>query len=120
MFDDSTIQQLAEIYQNQCGVVDTNEFRDEVLRFVYISRLLRRYDNGGKINMRLLINHMIVVHNVFDIVATKLLIDYIDSDLHPQLFAVLDLFSRLPTECDRSKIDYDMVEQLHQEINDDG
>ena len=47
--------------------IDADEFHEDLKRFAYIRRLLNRYLDTGKLSERLLLNHMIVVFNVFDI-----------------------------------------------------
>ena len=51
------------------------EFEDDLKRFKYIKRLLRKYYDTGILKERLLLNHIIVLHNVFgaDACATLLL-----------------------------------------------
>ena len=41
------------------------EFQDDLKRFKYIKRLLRKYDETGILKERLLLNHFIVLNNVF-------------------------------------------------------
>ena len=47
--------------------VDSEEFYEDLGRFKYIKRLLNRYLDGGELSERLLLNHLIVVFNVFGI-----------------------------------------------------
>ena len=51
------------------------EFEDDFKRFKYIKRLLRKYYETGILKERLLLNHIIVLNNVFgpDACATLLL-----------------------------------------------
>ena len=51
------------------------EFQDDLKRFKYIKRLLRKYDETGVLKERLLLNHFIVLNNVFgaDACATLLI-----------------------------------------------
>ena len=51
------------------------EFQDDLKRFKYIKRLLRKYYDTGILKERLLLNHFIVLNNVFgaDACATLLL-----------------------------------------------
>ena len=51
------------------------EFQDDLKRFKYIKRLLRKYYETGILKERLLLNHFIVLNNVFraDACATLLL-----------------------------------------------
>ena len=41
------------------------EFQDDMKRFKYIKRLLRKYTEHGVLKERLLLNHIIVLNNVF-------------------------------------------------------
>jgi len=47
--------------------IDAEEFQEDLKRFKYIKRLLNRYIECGKISERLVLNHLIVVFNVFGI-----------------------------------------------------
>tara|TARA_B100000902_G_scaffold289474_1_gene275725 strand:+ start:1608 stop:1970 length:363 start_codon:yes stop_codon:yes gene_type:complete len=41
------------------------EFWDDIKRFKYIKRLFRKYELTGDIKIRLVINHIVVLQNVF-------------------------------------------------------
>ena len=41
------------------------EFEDDLKRFKYIKRLLRKYHESGILKERLLLNHIIVLNNLF-------------------------------------------------------
>lgn len=54
----------AKNYQNpKC--IDEDEFQEDLKRFKYIKRLLNRYYAGGDLSERLILNHLIVLLNVF-------------------------------------------------------
>ena len=42
-----------------------NEFYDDMKRFKYIKRLFRKYQDSGVLKERLLLNHVIVLSNLF-------------------------------------------------------
>lgn len=53
---------------------DTVEFYEDLSRFKYLKKLFGRYEESGEINERLVLNHLIVIYNVFGVeAATKLL-----------------------------------------------
>ena len=52
------------------------EFEDDMKRFKYIKRLLRKYHDTGILKERLLLNHLIVLHNVFGTTACVSLLLY--------------------------------------------
>ena len=51
------------------------EFDDDIKRFKYLKRLFRKYEATGEIKIRLVLNHIILLHNVFgaDVCMTLLL-----------------------------------------------
>jgi hypothetical protein len=49
--------------------IDAEEFTEDLNRFKYIKRLCNRYLETGNLSERLILNHLIVVFNVFGIEA---------------------------------------------------
>lgn len=47
-----------------------SEFEEDFLRFKYIKRLIRKYKTSGLLKERLLLNHLIVLGNVFGVEPT--------------------------------------------------
>ena len=45
--------------------IDFDEFYTDLKRFQYVKRLLNRYCDYGKLGERLILNHLIVIFNVF-------------------------------------------------------
>jgi len=83
-------------YDNiQC--VDVDEFNDDLKRINYIKRLLVRYQNDNELKERLILNHLIVLYNVFPVeVATNLLFFKIDSDHWSTLKTFLVYLNYMP------------------------
>lgn len=52
-------------YKPNC--VDAEEFYNDIKRFMYLKRLFNRFDKSGELSERLVLNHLIVIFNVFDI-----------------------------------------------------
>ena len=50
-------------YNPRC--IDVDEFYEDLNRFKYVKRLLNRYEETGIISERLVLNHVIVLFNVF-------------------------------------------------------
>jgi|TARA_R100000479_G_C6330180_1_gene181168 hypothetical protein len=46
---------------------DIEEFNEDLKRFKYIKRLVNRYIENGVLSERLILNHLIILFNVFDI-----------------------------------------------------
>ena len=52
------------------------EFYDDIKRFKYLKRLFRRYTLTGEIKVRLIVNHIVVLQNVFGVEAACVLLLY--------------------------------------------
>ena len=74
------------------------DFHEDLARFKYIMRLLRRYRETGLIQERLVLNHIISIYNVFDMkAATRMMFYRIDDELWPALKTFLIYLNYLPT-----------------------
>jgi len=58
------------------NVIDADEFYDDLKRFKYLKRLFYRYEHSGNLSERLILNHLIVIFNVFDIKPTLKMLEY--------------------------------------------
>lgn len=56
--------------------IDAEEFHEDLKRFKYLKRLINRYISGKDISERLILNHMIVIFNVFTIPAGLKMMEY--------------------------------------------
>ena len=83
------------------------EFYDDMKRFKYIKRLLKKYSQDGIVKERLLLNHIIVLNNVFGPdAASTLLLFKIEPEFWPQLKSFLGFLNMLP-EHELSGVDED-------------
>ena len=83
------------------------EFYDDLKRFKYLKRLFRKYKIVGNIKVRLAVNHIIVLQNVFGVEAAVTLLLYkVDKNYWPSLKTILDYLGYLyPHELDTIKVD---------------
>ena len=86
----------AKHYRNS-ACLDVQEFYDDIARFKYVVRLLRKYRDSGKLQERLILNHIITIYNVFEIAAANRMIFYrVDINLWPALKTFLLYLNYLP------------------------
>lgn len=52
-------------HYNNTSCVSLREFESDLKRFKYIKRLLKRYKKNQMLSERLILNHLILLHNVF-------------------------------------------------------
>ncbi|BCU99323.1 MAG: hypothetical protein CM15mV27_0420 [Caudoviricetes sp.] len=90
------------------------EFNDDIKRFKYLKRLFRKYDITKEIKIRLVLNHLIVLQNVFGAeVAITLLLFKIDKKYWSILKTCLDYLGYLyPHELKDLKTDKNIEEML--------
>jgi len=70
---DNIIMFAMKHYDNP-SCVDRKEFLDDMKRFKYLKRLFRKYDTSDVLKVRLILNHIIVLANVFGVDASSTLL----------------------------------------------
>lgn len=99
--------------------VTREDFYDDLKRFKYVKRLLKRYQRGGDLKTHLVINHMIVLYNVFGEAATPLIFYKLDDSLWSTVKAFLMFLNRLPefpkTKLHEIRVDIEALAILQKE-----
>ena len=74
-----------------------SEFSEDMKRFNYLKRLFRRYRKHNELRERLVLNHLVVLNNVFgaEVMTRLLFYDMAESD-YPQLKTYLLFLSCMP------------------------
>jgi hypothetical protein len=83
-------------YYDNPQAVTKEDFFDDLSRFKYIKKLLRRYVKSGELKTTLLINHFIIVFNVFNDAALPLLFFKIEMELWSPMKTFLSYLHRIP------------------------
>jgi len=95
-------------YYDNPQSVTMEDFESDLKRIRYIKRLLKRYKNTGELKTHLVLNHLIILFNVFNDAAVPLLFYNLESELWPSIKSFLIFLNRLP-EYPRTQI-HDIVE----------
>ena len=75
---------------------DNVEFLEDIKRFKYLKRLFRKYKTTGDVKIRLIINHIVVLQNVFGAdVAITLLLFKIDREYWSVMKTILNYLKLL-------------------------
>lgn len=82
-------------YENPQAVTE-EDFHKDLNHFKYIKRLLKRYKSTGILKTHLLINHFIVLYNIFGDATTPMLFYKIESDLWSSMKTFILFLNRLP------------------------
>lgn len=62
--DENFLVYCAKVYDNP-GMISTEEFMEDLDRIKYIKKLITRYTETGELKERLILNHIITLHNCF-------------------------------------------------------
>ena len=107
-------------YQNPQAVT-RKDFEKDLNHFKYIKRLLKRYKKDGELKTHLLLNHFIILYNIFGEAATPMLFFKIDRDMWPAMKTFIVFLGKLPEypKCyiHDIKIDLECMKELYKIYN---
>jgi hypothetical protein len=69
-------------YDNPQSVTE-DDFYDDLKRFKYVKRLFKRYESSGVLKVNLILNHLIILFNVFGEATVPLLFYKLEKELWP-------------------------------------
>ena len=114
--EDNYILFAIKHYENPQAVTE-DDFYDDLKRFKWVKRLLKKYKTNGDVNIHLLINHFLILYNIFGDAATPLLFFKIDSEYWSFIKTIiiyLGRFSEYPkTKLHDIPVDIDCLSYLN-------
>ena len=84
-----------KLYENPQAVTK-EDFEKDLNHFKYIKRLLKRYRNTGELKAHLLLNHFIILYNIFGEGTTAMLFYKIEEDMWEIMKTFVVFLDRLP------------------------
>ena len=119
--DDNYLIFAIKHYDNPQAVT-YEDFLNDMKKFKYIKRLLKRYKKTCDLKSHLLINHFIVLYNVFQDATTPLLFYKIEKELWEPMKTFIMFLGKLP-EHPKSfisdiQVDIECLKQLQQTYNE--
>lgn len=110
-------------YENPQAVTK-EDFDKDLNHFKYIKRLLKRYKNTGELKTHLLLNHFIILYNIFGDAATPMLFFKIEEDLWSVMKTFVLFLNKLPEypKCyfHNIEIDLNCLTELQKVYSKDG
>jgi hypothetical protein len=101
--EDNFLTYAMHHYDNsQCYSLE--EFNDDLKRFLYLKKLFNRYKNECDLKENLILNHLIVIYNIFGDEATNMLFFKIDKEYWDTLVTFLVFLNRMPEELPQYKL----------------
>ena len=93
--DNITMYAIKHYHNPSCEGM--SEFSDDMKRFKYVKRLFRKYKDTGVLKERLLLNHIIVLNNLFGAEASSTLLFFkTEQEYWPILKSFLEFLNIMP------------------------
>ena len=96
MLDDTSFILTAMKFYDNSQILTIKEFSEDLKKFMYLKKLFNRYLEHGELKERLILNHIIVLHNLFGIATTELLFYKTDKEHWNLLGTFLIFLDRMP------------------------
>jgi hypothetical protein len=93
--DDNYLLFAIKFYENPQALT-MEDFETDLKRIRYVKRLLKRYKNTGELKTHLILNHLIILFNVFNDAAVPLLFYNLEKELWPSIESFLIFLNRFP------------------------
>lgn len=94
--DETNFMLYAAKHYDNPSCFDTLEFYEDLSRFKYIKKLFSRFEETGEIKERLILNHIIILYNLFGPSATTRMLFFKLKGYHHYLVPFLELLNFLP------------------------
>jgi hypothetical protein len=106
-----------KFYDNPQAVTK-DDFESDLKRIRYVKRLLKKYNNTGELKVHLILNHLIILFNVFNDATVPLLFYNLEEELWPSIKSFLIFLKRIPeypkTVIDNIDADNNCLEKLNE------
>ena len=107
-------------YENPQAVTK-EDFEKDLNHFKYIKRLLKRYKNNGDLKVHLLLNHFIILYNIFGEATTPMLFFKIEKDLWSAMKSFIMFLGKFPeypkSDIHNIQVDINCLSQLYSIYN---
>ena len=107
-------------YENPQAVT-REDFDKDLNHFKYIKRLLKRYKNNGDLKVHLLLNHFIILYNIFGEATTPMLFFKIEKDLWSAMKSFIMFLGKFPeypkSDIHNIQVDINCLSQLYSIYN---
>ena len=74
------------------------EFKDDLKRFSYLKKLFKKYKPGSQTKERLILNHIVVLNNLFGVAMVNMIFFKVDTTSWPQLKSFLLFLNLMPPD----------------------
>jgi len=118
--EDNFLLFAIKYYENPQAVT-REDFDKDLNHFKYIKRLLKRYKNNGDLRVHLLLNHFIILYNIFGEATTPMLFFKIEKDLWSAMKSFIIFLGKFPeypkSDIHNIQVDINCLSQLYSIYN---
>ena len=118
--EDNFLLFVIKYYENPQAVT-REDFDKDLNHFKYIKRLLKRYKNNGDLRVHLLLNHFIILYNIFGEATTPMLFFKIEKDLWSAMKSFIMFLGKFPeypkSDIHNIQVDINCLSQLYSIYN---
>ena len=108
-------------YYENPQAVTKEDFEKDLNHFKYIKRLLKRYKKSGELKTHLILNHFIILYNIFGEATTPMLFFKIEPELWAAVKSFIIFLNRLPEYPQSSihdiQVDINCLKELYKIYN---
>jgi hypothetical protein len=108
-------------YYENPQAVTKEDFEKDLNHFKYIKRLLKRYKKSGELKTHLILNHFIILYNMFGEATTPMLFFKIEQELWSSVKSFIIFLNRLPEYPQSSihdiQVDINCLKELYKIYN---
>lgn len=119
--EDNFILFAIKHYENPQAVTK-EDFEKDLNHFKYIKRLLKRYLKTGELKTHLVLNHFIILYNIFGEAATPMLFHKLEPDLWSTIKSFLIFLGRFPeypkSQLHEILVDINCLKELYKVYNE--
>jgi hypothetical protein len=119
--EDNFILFAIKHYENPQAVTK-EDFEKDLNYFKYIKRLLKRYLKTGELKTHLVLNHFIILYNIFGEATTPMLFHKLEPDLWSTIKSFLIFLGRFPeypkSQLHDIQVDINCLKELYKVYNE--
>ncbi len=112
--DAEFLRKAMNVYENiQCNTLE--EFNEDLNRFSIIRKMIGRYKTTNEISTRLLLNHVVVLFNVFGQSTVEMFLYKISKDNYAVIFPFVKFLDRVTDDFlnqNNIELDQNIIEEL--------
>lgn len=107
--NNENLRLYAARHYTNVNCADVKEFTDDLQRAQHAKKLIKKWQSGGKVNARLLVNHIIMFTNVFELAAAKNILMFVAGNEQGPAMKTILLYLNFIAQGEIPSVKYDLA-----------